>query len=458
MEAAIVDGRGELIDPRRRTAELVELAGDRIAFARNGRVAIHELGREQRSVAAIDEVIRTRGDWKIVDGGLVPSHDLVERKIEDKPTTLDFDYDAISGSVSKPELQFELTGTGIAGQIVDAKRAADAGKRREVRMLVAAIPDAPAVSGHLLYVLAWLRHDLGDELAAFKTLRAAASAPGWKAAETKTLARELARFAAAADISFDDTVAAVRAASRLASIELLTLLDEIYREAGELTLEQRVLAELVPLVPRDRLAPLEVRQARHALDAGDSRALRRLAVSAIKHVGSLAEAQRAIARKDVIDLASRAIRYHDSTKDESYLRAAHHILRAVLAIIPDGDPARAQVERSLSESEQRIASGINAMGAIQRAPIREVVVTRHAQVRRCYERSLVADPKLTGTISFTFVISGQKPTKVSISASSISDAKLGACVQRELEKLTFPRARYAGLLIVNYPLLFQLDQ
>jgi len=457
MEAANGDGGNEVVDPRLHSAALVELVGARVAFARAGRVAVHDLGGEQRPVTAVAELIRTRGDWKIADGGLVPAREAVERKTSASATTLDFTEDLIIGSISKPELELldETERTGVAGQILAAKQVAAAGKRRDLRVLVAAIPDAPAVSNRLLYVLAWLRHEIGDDLAAFKTLRAASVAPGWKASETKTLARELARFGAAAEASYDDTFAAVRAATKLSPIELLTLLDEVYRETGELALEQRVLAELLPIAPRDQLAALEVRQARHALDGGDPRSLRRLAVSAIDHLSSLDPAGRAAVRKDVVDLASRAIRYHDSARDESYLRAAHKILQAVLPTIPDAE--RAQVAGWLADAERRIASGVNAIGVIRQDRVREVIRSRLTQLRRCYERALVTDPKLAGALTLSFVIIGQKPSKIEVAASSVSDPKVGSCVKRELEKLTFPRARYAGVLVVNYPLVFQVN-
>ena len=454
MEAAIGD---EIVDPRIHSAALVELAGTRVAFARAGRVAVHDLGGEQRPVSTVAELIRTRGDWKIADGGLVPAREAVERKTSTSATTLDFTEDLIIGSVSKPELELrdEPEPIGVAGQILAARQVAASGKRRDLRVLVAAIPDAPAVSNRLLYVLAWLRHEIGDDLAAFKTLRAASVAPGWKASETKTLARELARFAAAAEASYDDTFAAVRAATKLAPIELLTLLDEVYRETGELALEQRVLAELVPIAPRDQLAALEVRQARHALDGGDPRSLRRLAMSALDHLSSLDPAGRAAVRKDVVDLASRAIRYHDSARDESYLRAAHKILQAALPTMPDAE--RAQVAGWLADAERRIASGVNAIGVIRQDRVREVIRSRLTQLRRCYERALVTDPKLAGSLTLSFAIIGQKPSKIEIAASSVSDPKVGSCVKRELEKLTFPRARYAGVLLVNYPLVFQVN-
>jgi len=458
MEAA-VEG-GETVDPRKRQAELVAIGDDRVAFARAGRVAIHELGREQRPAATIAELIRTRGDWKLADGGLVPVHDLIERQVADKTVTMDFSEDVVIGAASRPELELvdePANRAGAVGQILEARAAAAAGKRRELRMLVAAIPDLPDVPGRLLYVLAWLRHDLGDDLAAWNTLRAAAIAPGWRAAETRTLARELARFAAAADVPFDDTVAAVRATSKLASVELLTMLDEIYRETGELVLEQRVLAQLMPLVPRSQLAPLELRQARHALEGGDPRELRRLAVSALGHLGALDADRRGQLRKDLVDLAARAIRYHDSTKDESYLRAAHRILRVALPAIPDGDPLHDQVAQWLSETERRIAMGVNALGALRQNPVREVMRARHSQFRRCYERSLVADPKLAGSLTLSFAITGQRPGKVTVASSTLADPKVEACITRELAKLTFPRARYAGVMQVTYPFVFQTD-
>ncbi len=453
MEAAIAP---ETVDPRARAAELIELPGDRIAFARDGRVTVHGVGREQRSAAAIAQLIETRGDWRIVDGGVVPSRDLIEVKAVDAPVTLDLGEDAITGSVLRPELEVRLPTdrTGITVQILSAKQAADAGKRSEARTLLAGLPDHPAAPREVLYVLAWLRHDTGDDAAAFSALRSAATMPGWRVADTRTLARELAQFATAADLSFDDTLAAMRATSKMTPLELLTQLDDIYRSNGQAALEQRVLAELAPLVPRDKLATLEVRQARHALDGGDPRALRRFTTAALEHLPATAEA--ATIRKDVVDLAGLAVRHHDATKDESFLRAAHKILRAARRATSINDPQAKPITDWLTEVEHRIASAGMALPTVRKDRIREVVRARLARLRRCYERGLVRDPKLAGSVTFRFVIVGSKPAQVEV-ATSLLDRKVESCLVGELSKLTFPRARDAGKLEVRYPISFKPD-
>jgi hypothetical protein len=451
----------DLVDPRRRTSELVELAGGRIAFSRPGHVTIHDLGREQRTPAEIAALIAKRGDWRIVEGSVVPSRDLVERRVDERPIQLDFTEEAISGSTQRPDHEVGIVAGGTAlGSRIHQAAVAHAGRARpaEVHRLLAGIPETPAVTHEEMYELAWLRHDLGDHPAAFRAMRIAAADPRWRQTVHRTIVRELALFAAYAEASFDDTVSAIRAAARnMDRVEMLRVLDEVYRDSGDLALEQRALAELAPIARPSLLARVRRRQAHHAFFAGDTRTVRLHGIAALD--AAVTPSVDAKVRDEVIDgvveLAARAVRYHEQTRDEGYLRAAHAILKAALVKLPAEDPRRKLVGDSFTQVEQRISGGVMTSGSYRQEHIREAVRSRSARIRRCYERALVVDPTAAGKIMFALTIAGGKSTKVKITSRTLKDPAVATCIADELRTLTFPRALYAGIVEANYPFTFR---
>jgi hypothetical protein len=81
-------------------------------------------------------------------------------------------------------------------------------------------------------------------------------------------------------------------------------------------------------------------------------------------------------------------------------------------------------------------------------------VRRHlAQISYCYEKVLVGNASLAGTLSTTFVIN-ENGTVSGATATGV-DETVGACVADVLGRIEFPAARGGGVVQVNYPFHFR---
>ena len=91
----------------------------------------------------------------------------------------------------------------------------------------------------------------------------------------------------------------------------------------------------------------------------------------------------------------------------------------------------------------------NAQGDLDKAEIRKVVKSSKVKLTNCYEKALVADPSLRGTLQVLFFI---KPdgAVASASASGISP-EVADCVVTVIKSLTFPKPKGGGGVQVNYP-------
>jgi TonB family protein len=83
------------------------------------------------------------------------------------------------------------------------------------------------------------------------------------------------------------------------------------------------------------------------------------------------------------------------------------------------------------------------------------VVRRHMnEIRYCYERELVRDPTLRGTVRLSFVI-GPDGRVVSATAER-GDLPEGvtSCVVAAVRRWTFPAPDGGGVVAVTYPFVF----
>ena len=94
-----------------------------------------------------------------------------------------------------------------------------------------------------------------------------------------------------------------------------------------------------------------------------------------------------------------------------------------------------------------------AVGDLDRAPIRRAVLARLPQIKACYERALVTTPELEGTVSAQFFIA-PNGTVTSANASGVSP-EVATCVAAILKGIEFPKPRGGGGVQVNYPFTFQ---
>ena len=91
--------------------------------------------------------------------------------------------------------------------------------------------------------------------------------------------------------------------------------------------------------------------------------------------------------------------------------------------------------------------------ALDRDIIRRIVRANISEIRHCYNRGLVRDPDLTGTVTVEFTIG---PTG-HVSASSVRSTDLPAdvadCIADAPKRWTFPEPEGGGNVIVAYPFI-----
>jgi Ca-activated chloride channel family protein len=90
------------------------------------------------------------------------------------------------------------------------------------------------------------------------------------------------------------------------------------------------------------------------------------------------------------------------------------------------------------------------MGSLDKNIIRRHVRLHLAKVRYCYEKALVIDHDLEGTLATEFLITPEGATS-SVEVTGIGDQALHACVASIIENLQFPKAPGAGQVHVRYP-------
>ena len=107
-------------------------------------------------------------------------------------------------------------------------------------------------------------------------------------------------------------------------------------------------------------------------------------------------------------------------------------------------------ERAISDGEPGDVGGSLPREAIQQ------VVRRHVpEVRRCYERRLVARPDLEGTVTVSFVISATGAVeRATVHRTTLNDAAVESCITTAVEGWTFPAPTGGGSIAVNYPFVF----
>jgi hypothetical protein len=324
--------------------------------------------------------------------------------------------------------------------------------------LHAKLPDAPPVPRHLLYELAWIRQRLGEHAAAYRTLRATAATD-----DRASALRELLRFAVLADVSFDDTLAAVEATptgKKLDRAALLAMIVETYRSSGDIELEDRALEALARVATGSQLANVLARQAHRAFDRGDPRRFRIHALATLDLVlAPKAEpAQRTQLVPQLVDLALRGANYFLKTNDERYARAALTVIKRYLAAWPADVPHLVEEKRTrtaLEGVEAAIAAGPTRMSDIDKAILRSGIRSRLGPVRRCYERSLTRKPDLEGRIAFEIVVVAGSVARVREASSTLGDPAVSRCIAKEIERIALPRAVYTGTIRLTYPFVLR---
>ncbi len=88
-----------------------------------------------------------------------------------------------------------------------------------------------------------------------------------------------------------------------------------------------------------------------------------------------------------------------------------------------------------------------------KAVIRTRVKQNIPRLQACYEKRLLASPKLAGTVQVQFYISPRG--KVVASDAAGVDPEVATCVAGVIKTIVFPKTKGGGGVQVNYPFTFR---
>lgn len=106
----------------------------------------------------------------------------------------------------------------------------------------------------------------------------------------------------------------------------------------------------------------------------------------------------------------------------------------------------------------RISPGrLILQGALSKEEIARVVRMHWYQIRYCYESELRANPKLAGKIVVRWVIEGTGYVQTaSVAETTMNNERVENCIARRVRRWKFPQPKGGGIVVVNYPFLFQV--
>jgi len=96
-------------------------------------------------------------------------------------------------------------------------------------------------------------------------------------------------------------------------------------------------------------------------------------------------------------------------------------------------------------------------GRLSRGDVQKVIRRNNARLRFCYEKELVKNPKLAGTVKVNFLIdTNGKVLRARVKSSTTGNTGLDACVLAAVRGFVFPRPQ-GGPVEVNYPFEFKSE-
>lgn len=95
-------------------------------------------------------------------------------------------------------------------------------------------------------------------------------------------------------------------------------------------------------------------------------------------------------------------------------------------------------------------------GKLDKDIIRRIVRAHINEVRYCYNKGLVKDPKLAGRVSIDFAIGATgKVTSSSVDNNTLADANVGQCIAKAVKRWKFPKPTDGGTVTVTYPFVLE---
>jgi hypothetical protein len=107
---------------------------------------------------------------------------------------------------------------------------------------------------------------------------------------------------------------------------------------------------------------------------------------------------------------------------------------------------------SASVPQTRIGTA-TATGELDKNIIRRYIRQKLPHIEYCYQKQLIVNPKLAGTITVSFVIAGSG--KVSSANAEGFDENVASCVAGVVKSIQFPKPKGGGSVTVSYPFTFK---
>jgi len=108
-----------------------------------------------------------------------------------------------------------------------------------------------------------------------------------------------------------------------------------------------------------------------------------------------------------------------------------------------------------SAPQVRIGSA-TVVGNLDKTIIRRTIRRRLNAVKYCYQKQLVIDPSLEGTVTAEFSID-ESGKVVEVSASGTGNEELEQCIAKVVGSIEFSAVNGGGLVVVHYPFLLRLS-
>ena len=95
------------------------------------------------------------------------------------------------------------------------------------------------------------------------------------------------------------------------------------------------------------------------------------------------------------------------------------------------------------------------MGALNRCTIDSYIKKNVGEVKQCYEKGLSKTPELAGRVVINFIISASGDvSSAKVQKTTMGNAEVEKCVAGVIKKIKFPKPKSDGIVIVNYPFVF----
>jgi len=123
---------------------------------------------------------------------------------------------------------------------------------------------------------------------------------------------------------------------------------------------------------------------------------------------------------------------------------------------PEGEPAGV---RNLVVDTSAVSPPVQVRhGALDPEKVRAFVTAHREDLRGCYERALVENPGLEGTVTLRIVVTGDGSVgTTSLQGSTLRSVSLGRCLVQLVRTWRFPPPVDGKTAAVDYPLAFRRE-